>query len=138
MPAEYLTRRVSVLKEHVGISTKGAETIALEDEALRLFRQPASPRPPGKRGPAPTGGMSFPEIGRQLGRSQCWAQLAVRSALRREEAASRGETEFFDGSILALRSSRPPSSPRARWSARSSKSTRLPISPLRHDDRKAR
>jgi integrase len=103
MPAEYLTRRVSVLKEHLGISTKGAETIALEDEALRLFRQPPRPRPPGKRGPAPKGGMSFPEIGRQLGRSQYWAQLAVRSALRREEAAARGETEFFDGSILALR-----------------------------------
>jgi hypothetical protein len=56
-----------------------------------------------KRGLAPKGGMSFPEIGRQLGRSQYWAQLAVRSALRREEAAARGDTEFFDGSILALR-----------------------------------
>jgi integrase len=103
MPAEYLTRQVSVLKEHLGIGTKRPETIALEDEALRLFRQPPGPRPPGKRGPAPKGGMSFPEIGRRLGRSQYWAQLAVRSALRREEAAARAETESFDGSILALR-----------------------------------
>jgi integrase len=103
LPAEYLTRHVAVLKEHLKISTKSPETIALEDEALRLFRQPPRPRPPGKRGPAPRGGMSFPDIGRQLGRSQYWAQLAVRSALRREEAAARGETEFFDGSILALR-----------------------------------
>jgi hypothetical protein len=103
MPAEYLTRQVAVLKEHLGISTKGPETIALEDEALRLFRQPPGPRPPGKRGPEPKGGMSFPAIGRQLGRSQYWARLALCSALRREEAATRGEVEHFDGSILALR-----------------------------------
>jgi integrase len=95
LPAEYLTRHVAVLKEHLKISTKSTETIALEDEALRLFRHPPRPRPPGKRGPAPKGGMSFPEIGRQLGRSQYWAQLAVRSALRREQTAARGETEFF-------------------------------------------
>jgi integrase len=103
MPAEYLTRRVAVLKEHVGISNKQPETVELEDEALRLFRQPPAPRRPGQTGPAPKGGMSFPEIGRRLGRSRRWAELAVRSALRREAAAAAGEVEYFDGSILALR-----------------------------------
>ncbi len=103
MPAEWLTRQVSVLKEHLGIASKQPETVALEDEALRLFRQPPAPRPPGKRGPAPKGGMSFPDIGRTLGRSRRWAELAVLSALRREEVAARGEVDYFDGSIVALR-----------------------------------
>lgn len=103
MPAEYLTRHVAVLKDHLGISNKRPETIQLEDEALRLFRQDPRPRRPGQTGPAPKGGMSFPEIGRRLGRSARWAELAVRSAFRREEAVARGEIEFFDGSILALR-----------------------------------
>ena len=103
MPAEYLTRQVAALKEHLGISNKRPETLELEDEALRLFRQPPAPRRPGQTGPAPLGGLSFPEIGRRLGRSRRWAELAVRSALRREEARVRGEIEFFDGSILALR-----------------------------------
>jgi hypothetical protein len=69
MPAQYLTRQVAVLKEHLGIATKRPETIALEDQALRLYRQPPAPRPAGKRGPAPKGGMSFTEIGRRLGRT---------------------------------------------------------------------
>jgi hypothetical protein len=103
MPAEYLTRQVSVLKEHLGIANKKAETIALEAEALRLFRQPPASRPPGKRGPPPKGGMSFPDLGRALGRSRRWAELAVQSALRREEVAARGEVDVFDGSIVALR-----------------------------------
>jgi integrase len=103
MPAEYLTRQVAALKEHLGISNKRPETLELEDEALRLFRQQPAPRRPGQTGPAPKGGLSFPEIGRRLGRSRRWAELAVRSALRREEASARSEIEFFDGSILALR-----------------------------------
>jgi integrase len=103
MPAEYLTQQVAVLKEHLGISNKRPETLELEGEALRLFRQPPAPRRPGQTGPAPKGGLSFPEIGRRLGRSRRWAELAVRSALRREEASARGGIEFFDGSILALR-----------------------------------
>jgi integrase len=103
MPAEYLTQRVSTLKEHLGISNKRPETVKLEDQALRLFRQPPAPRRPGQTGPAPKGGMSFPEIGRRLGRSQRWAELAVRSALRRDAAPSAGQVEYFDGSILALR-----------------------------------
>lgn len=103
MSAQYVTRQVAVLKDHLGIATKRPETIAREDEALRLFRQPPTPRPPGKPGQSPKGGLSYEEIGRRLGRSMQWAKLAVDSALRREEAAARGPVDFFDGSVLALR-----------------------------------
>jgi hypothetical protein len=47
--------------------------------------------------------MSYKEIGRRLGRSERWAQLAVASAERREAAALEGRAEMFDGSIIALR-----------------------------------
>jgi integrase len=43
MPAEYLTRQVAKLKAHLGIATKRPEVVALEDEALRLFRQKPGP-----------------------------------------------------------------------------------------------
>ena len=44
-------------------------------------------------------------IGRQLGRSERWATLAVASAKRREAVQARGDRTdtMFDGSILALR-----------------------------------
>jgi len=103
MPAHYLTKRVAVLKEHLGIEEKKPETIAREDEALRLFRQPPAPRQPGVPGPTPKGGMPLREIGTQLGRSERWAALAVASAERREAAGRRGLSLDFDGSILALR-----------------------------------
>jgi hypothetical protein len=48
MPPDYVTRRVALLKEHLGIADKRAETIALEDEALRLFRSSPGPRLPGQ------------------------------------------------------------------------------------------
>ena len=47
MSADYLTGRVAVLKEYVGIANKRPEVVAREDEALRLFRQPAKRRPKG-------------------------------------------------------------------------------------------
>ena len=103
MSADYLTKQVAVLREHLGISTKRPETTAREDEALRLFRQQPAHRPKGKTGPAFKGSMSYEEIGRRLGRSGKWAFDAVASALRREHAAAGGPVEFFDGSILALR-----------------------------------
>ncbi|MGH9212212.1 MAG: tyrosine-type recombinase/integrase [Acidimicrobiales bacterium] len=102
MSRDYLTKRVAALKEHLGIGTKRPETIALEDEALRLFRMPAQPRP-GARGPKPKGGLPFKEIGARLGRSGHWAEKAVASALRREQAPTVDPEEFFDGSIIALR-----------------------------------
>jgi integrase len=103
MGADYLTRRVAVLKEYLGIGNKRPEVVAREDAALGLFRQPARRRPRGKTGPVLRGGMSYEEIGRRVGRSTRWALEAVAAAERREAAAQRGTADFFDGSILALR-----------------------------------
>jgi len=103
MPADYVTKRVGVLKEHLGIEEKKPDTIAREDEALRLFRQKSTKRQPGLTGPAPKGGLSQREIAARLGRSERWAGLAIASAERREAARRRGLSLDFDGSILALR-----------------------------------
>jgi integrase len=103
MPPGYITRRVAVLKDHLGISDKRPETVDLEDEALRLRREAPGPRPQGKTGPLPAGGQSFDEIGKRLDRSGRWAMLAVASAERREASALRDVKLGFDGSILALR-----------------------------------
>jgi len=104
IPPDYFTKQVGVLKGHLGIEDKRPETVELENEALRLRRQPPAPRPAGMTGPAPNGGHSFREIGEQLGRSERWAAMAVQAAERREKAKSAGlGTLHFDGSILALR-----------------------------------
>lgn len=103
MPPDYVTKRVAVLKDHLGIAVKKPETIYLEDEALALYRQQPHTRPVGKTGPTPKGGMAFSEIGKRLGRSERWAMLAVASAERRKAAIARGLSLDFDGSILALR-----------------------------------
>jgi hypothetical protein len=93
-----------VLKGHLGIEDKRPETVQLEDDALRLRRQAPAPRRAGMSGPAPKGGLSFREIGEQLGRSERWAALAVQAAERREIAKAAGLGQVhFDGSILALR-----------------------------------
>lgn len=102
MAPAYVTRQVAILKDLLGIPDKRPETIMLEDEALRLFRGPAD-RPPGRPGPRSKGSMSYPEIGRRLGRSSKWAFNAVASAQRRETAAERDDLDSFDGSILGLR-----------------------------------
>lgn len=103
MPPDYVTKRVGILKDHLGIADKRPETLALEARALRLYRQKPKTRPAGMTGPAPNGGMSYREIGERLGRSERWAVLAVASAERREAADARGDAVSFDGSILALR-----------------------------------
>jgi site-specific recombinase XerD len=104
MPPDHLTKRVAVLKGYLGIEDKHADTVALEDEALRLRRSTPPSRPAAKPGPLPGGGMSYREIGVTLGRSERWASLAVAAAERRELAqASARENLTFDGSILALR-----------------------------------
>lgn len=100
--ADYVTRRVGVLKGRLGIEEKKPDTVARENEALRLFRQEAAPRR-ATTGPAPKGGLSLREIGAALGRSERWAALAIASAERREAAGQRGLSLSFDGSILALR-----------------------------------
>lgn len=104
MPPDYVTKRVALLKEHLGIANKRPETIALEDEALRLHRLPPKPRKPGQVGRSPVGGMTYAEIGERLGRSDRWAMVAIASAKRREVVQADGELDaVFDGSILALR-----------------------------------
>ncbi len=103
MPPDFVTKRVGILKEHLGIANKRPEVIALEDEALRLFRLPPSERTTAAHGPAPKGGLSLSEIGARLGRTQRWAMFAIASAERRERARQRGLDLDFDGSILALR-----------------------------------
>jgi integrase len=104
IPPDYVTKRVGVLKGHLGIEEKRPETMALEDEALRLRRQPPRPRGPSTTGPPPEGGMSFREIGERLGRSERWATLAVAAGERREQARAAGVgARTFDGSIIALR-----------------------------------
>jgi hypothetical protein len=100
---DFVTHRVAVLKQHLGIDEKRPETIALEDEALRLHRGERAARPAGRPGPAPTGAMSYAEIGRQLGRTGRWASAAVAAAERREQVGGRPGRVRFDGSILALR-----------------------------------
>jgi len=103
MPPDYVTRRTAILKEHLGIDDIRPETAALEEEALRLYRQ-RSARPSRRTGPPPKGGLSFRDIGAALGRSDRWAAAAVRSAERREAARAAYPTlRRFDGSILALR-----------------------------------
>jgi integrase len=103
MEADYVTKQVARLKDHFGIADKRPGTIALEEEALRLYRSSPRARRAGASGPAPAGGMSYKEIGQRLDRSERWAQLAVASAERRAAAARDGRTEMFDGSIIALR-----------------------------------
>lgn len=102
MSPAFLTKRVAVLKSHLGIEEKRPETIAAEAEALRLYRGARAARVPGRTGPLPKGGMSFAAIGRALGRSERWAALAVAAAERREAAAASC-ARWFDGSIMALR-----------------------------------
>jgi hypothetical protein len=100
--ADYVTKQVAGLKDHLGIADKRPETIALEDEALRLYRDEPAPRRSGRSGPAPAGAISYEEIGWRLNRSERWAQLAVASAGRREAAVRAGTAEVFDGSIIAV------------------------------------
>ena len=103
MPPDYVTKRVATLKSHLGIEEKRPATAELEDEALRLFREPRQPRPAGMTGPTPAGAHSYAEIGRRLNRSERWAAMAIAAAERREAAVMRGGNLDFDGSILALR-----------------------------------
>jgi integrase len=102
MSPDYVTKRVAELKDFLGISVKRPDVAALEDKALALRRQAPVSRK-GRTGPAPTGGLSFADIGKKLDRSEKWAALAVKSAERREAALLRGIDLDFDGSIIALR-----------------------------------
>jgi integrase len=90
-----VTKRLQVLKGHLGVEDKRPQTVALENEALRLRYSGAVNRL-GRPGPAPIGGaaMSYADVAKALGRSQMWARRACDAALRRESAASRGRLNF--------------------------------------------
>jgi integrase len=98
-----VTKRVAVLKEHLGIADKRPETIAREDAALALFKGERPKRRAGRPGGTAKGGLSYAEIARRFDRTEMWALHAIRSAERREAADARGLNLNFDGSILALR-----------------------------------
>ena len=87
----YVTRRLQTLKGRLGAEDKRPETVALEDEALRLRREGRVDRT-GRRGPGPKDGnaMSYDDIAATLGRSQMWARRACDAALRRELAGGIG------------------------------------------------
>jgi integrase len=90
-----VAKRLAVLKGHLGIEDKRPETVALEDEALRLRRFGVVERE-GRPGPAPKDGaaMSYDDIAKALGRTQMWARRACDSALRRERAAGLDHVNF--------------------------------------------
>jgi len=100
---DFVTKRVALLKEHLGITDKSPATIALEDQALALYRLPPGPRPAGRTGAAPKGGLPVAEIGRRLNRSERWTHEAIRAAEAREAAGHLPAHRRFDGSVLALR-----------------------------------
>jgi hypothetical protein len=85
-----VTKRLQVLKGYMGVEDKRPETVAREDQALRLRRCGIVDRS-GPPGPAPMNGaaMSYDVIGQALGRSQMWARTrrACDAALRRESFA---------------------------------------------------
>jgi integrase len=90
-----VTKRLQVLKGHLGVEDKRPATIALEEEALRLRRDGTVDRV-GRPGPSPQNGaaMSYDDIGRALGRSQMWARRACDAALRREQSADLDRSSF--------------------------------------------
>lgn len=102
MPPDYVTKRVGILKQHLGVADKRPETATLEDEALFLFRGEAMDRPAERTGPPPKGALAYEEIGARLGRSERWAAAAVASAERRETAEARGLRLGFDASVQGL------------------------------------
>lgn len=90
-----VTRRLAVLKGYLGAEDKRPETVALEDEALRLRRSGQVDRS-GRPGPRPVGGaaMSYDDIARALGRTQMWARRACDAARRREQVGQGGKADF--------------------------------------------
>ncbi len=95
MASGSVSRRLGVLKDHLGVDDKRPETKALEDEALRLRRSGAVDRN-GRPGPPPQDGaaMSYDDIAKALGRTQMWARRACEAALRRERLSAATPSNF--------------------------------------------
>jgi integrase len=98
-----VTKRLQVLKDHLGVDDKRPQTKALEDEALDLRRFGTVERN-GRPGPPPKDGaaMSYADIGKALDRTEMWARRACDSALRRHQA-SGVERPDFSLSFIGLR-----------------------------------
>lgn len=96
-----VTKRLQILKSYLGVEDKHSETIALEQEALRLRREGSVDRS-GRPGPRPFDGaaMSYDDIATMLGRTQMWAKRACEAALRREQV---GVHRDFNLSFNGLR-----------------------------------
>ncbi len=89
MLPSYATKRLQVLKGHLGVEEKRSDTVTLEDEALRLRRFGVVERV-GRHGPMPPDGyaMSYQDVAAALGRTRTWAKRACEAALRREHLTS--------------------------------------------------
>ncbi len=90
-----VTKRLQVLKGHLGLEDKRPGTVELEDEALRLRRFGVVDRT-GRPGPPPLDGaaMSYDDIATVLSRTQMWAKRACAAAERRERAAGELQLDF--------------------------------------------
>lgn len=99
IPSIRVTKRLQLLKGHLGVEDKRPETVALEDEALRLRREGSVDRS-GRPGPRPVDGaaMSYDDIAEAFGRTQMWAKRACEAALRREKVGVRRDFNLsFNG-----------------------------------------
>jgi integrase len=95
MAADRVSRRLGLLKGHLGVDDKRPETKALEDEALRLrrFGTVDRSRRPGPR-PQDGAAMSYDDVAKALGRTQMWARRACEAALRREQLTGTKSLNF--------------------------------------------
>ena len=100
MEADYLTKQVARLKDHLGIADKRPETIALEDEALRLYRSTPAPRRAGQVGPGAggrdvlQGNRSAARPQRTLGPAGCGVCRTARGS--RASEATHGDVRRVD------------------------------------------
>ncbi len=85
LSSNYVTKQPQVLKIDLGVEAKKPQTIALEDEALRLRRSGYVDRS-GRLAPVPrdVAAVSYRDIGIALDRTESWAQHAC-AALRRDQ-----------------------------------------------------
>lgn len=107
MPPGFLSRRVAVRKEMLGIANKRPETIAMEDEALHLYRRTPERRLVGRTGPSPKSVMTYRAIGSRLGANvvQRWPSLLPNVA----RLPWRGDCGFVSmGPCRGCGASRPP------------------------------
>lgn len=101
MPPDYLTRRVAALKDHLGVEEKRPENVALEDEALRLFRSRLRRGPRARQARRRRAGCRAERS--VSGWREASDGLRWQSPRRPQEQAAPRTAERFDASIVALR-----------------------------------